>query len=79
MLAPVAAGIGFTLLTPTLPIDGLAEGMEVKTRKLPIAGLGVDSLSKSSSSIAANFRPNTPAVPYSSHAKKPGRSAVRDR
>ena len=38
VLAPVAAGIGFTLLTPTLLIDGLAEGMEIETHKLPIAG-----------------------------------------
>jgi hypothetical protein len=37
-MAPVAAGIGFALLTPTLLIDGLAEGMEVDINKLPIPG-----------------------------------------
>lgn len=38
VMAPVAAGIGFALLTPTLLIDGLAEGMEVDVHKLPIPG-----------------------------------------
>ena len=38
VLAPVAAGIGFTLLTPTLLIDGLAEGMEIAVHQLPLAG-----------------------------------------
>lgn len=36
--APVAAGLGFALLTPTLLIDGLAEGMEIDIRRLPIPG-----------------------------------------
>lgn len=38
VMAPVAAGLGFTLLTPTLLIDGLAEGMEIDIRRLPIPG-----------------------------------------
>jgi len=38
VMAPVAAGIGFTLLTPTLLIDGLAEGMAISIHKLPLPG-----------------------------------------
>ena len=38
VMAPVAAGIGFALMTPTLLIDGIAEGMQVDVRKLPIPG-----------------------------------------
>lgn len=38
VMAPVAAGIGFAILTPTLLIDGLAEGMHVNVHKLPIPG-----------------------------------------
>ena len=40
VMAPVAAGIGFAILTPTLLIDGLAEGMEINIHKLPIPGFG---------------------------------------
>ncbi len=36
VMAPVAAGIGFTILTPTLLIDGLAEGMAIDVHELPI-------------------------------------------
>lgn len=35
----VAAGQGFSLLTPTLLIDGLVEGMPLTLRPLPVAGL----------------------------------------
>ncbi len=35
VMAPVAAGLGFAILTPTLLIDGLAEGMEVNIHKFP--------------------------------------------
>ena len=38
VLAIVAAGRGFALLTPTLLIDGLIEGMAIDTHKLPIPG-----------------------------------------
>ena len=38
MLAPVAAGIGFTLLTPTMLIDRL----EIETHKLCIAGFACE-------------------------------------
>jgi DNA-binding transcriptional LysR family regulator len=38
VMAPVAAGLGFALLTPTLLIDGLAEGMEIDIRPLPVSG-----------------------------------------
>lgn len=38
VMAPVAAGIGFALLTPTLLIDGVAAGMQVDVHKLPIRG-----------------------------------------
>lgn len=38
VMAPVASGMGFTILTPTLLIDGLAEGMEVDIHPLPFAG-----------------------------------------
>ena len=37
VMAPVAAGMGFTLLTPTLLLDGLAEGMEIDVHPLPFA------------------------------------------
>lgn len=37
VMAPVASGMGFTILTPTLLIDGLAEGMEVDVHPLPFA------------------------------------------
>jgi DNA-binding transcriptional LysR family regulator len=37
VMAPVAAGMGFTILTPTLLIDGLAEGMKVDVHPLPFA------------------------------------------
>lgn len=40
VMAPVAAGIGFALLTPTLLIDGLAEGMPIEIHKLPKPGFG---------------------------------------
>lgn len=40
--APVAAGIGFALLTPTLLIDGLAEGMEIDVHDLPVPGFARD-------------------------------------
>ena len=36
VMAPVAAGLGFALLTPTLLIDGFSEGMEVDVHTLPI-------------------------------------------
>jgi len=39
VMAPVAAGIGFAILTPTLLIDGLAEGMEIDVHPLPFTGL----------------------------------------
>jgi DNA-binding transcriptional LysR family regulator len=38
VMAPVAAGMGFTMLTPTLLIDGLAEGMEIDVHPLPFTG-----------------------------------------
>ena len=38
VMAPVAAGIGFAILTPTLLIDGLAEGMAIAIHKLPLPG-----------------------------------------
>ncbi len=38
VMAPVAAGMGFTLLTPTLLLDGLAEGMEIDVHELPVPG-----------------------------------------
>lgn len=38
VMAPVAAGMGFTILSPTLLIDGLAEGMEIDVHPLPFAG-----------------------------------------
>ena len=38
VMAAVAAGRGFAILTPTLLLDGLAEGMPIKVRPLPIAG-----------------------------------------
>ena len=38
VIAPVAAGQGFAILTPTLLVDGLAEGMELDTHPLPIPG-----------------------------------------
>ena len=37
--APVAAGMGFAILTPTLLIDGLAEGMKIDIHPLPFTGL----------------------------------------
>ncbi len=37
--ACVARGMGFTLLTPTLLIDGFVEGMPMNIRPLPVAGL----------------------------------------
>ncbi|MEO1138454.1 MAG: LysR family transcriptional regulator [Pseudomonadota bacterium] len=37
--ACVAQGMGFTLLTPTLLIDGFVEGMALNIRPLPVAGL----------------------------------------
>ena len=39
VMAPVAAGMGFAILTPTLLIDGLAEGMEIDVHPLPFTGL----------------------------------------
>ena len=38
VVAPVAAGQGFALLTPTLLIDAIAEGMRFDVHRLPIAG-----------------------------------------
>lgn len=38
VMSPVAAGSGFSILTPTLLLDGLAEGMEVDVHELPIPG-----------------------------------------
>lgn len=38
VMAPVAAGLGFAILTPTLLIDGLAEGMAVDAHELPLPG-----------------------------------------
>jgi DNA-binding transcriptional LysR family regulator len=38
VISPVAAGCGFAILCPTLLIDGLAEGMKVDVRPLPIPG-----------------------------------------
>lgn len=35
VMAPVAAGMGFAILSPTLLIDGLAEGMRVGVHPLP--------------------------------------------
>lgn len=40
VMAPVADGRAFAILTPTLLIDGLVEGMAVTVRPLPIAGFG---------------------------------------
>lgn len=40
VMAPVAAGSAFAILTPTLLIDGLVEGMAVAVHPLPIAGFG---------------------------------------
>ncbi len=37
VLAPVAAGQGFAILTPTLLLDGLAEGMKIDVHPLPVA------------------------------------------
>jgi len=37
--ACVAQGLGMTILSPTLLIDGLVEGMSLKIRPLPVAGL----------------------------------------
>ena len=39
VMAPVAAGMGFAVLTPTLLIDGLAEGMEIDVHPLPFTPL----------------------------------------
>ncbi|MEM7026035.1 MAG: LysR family transcriptional regulator [Pseudomonadota bacterium] len=36
VMAPVAAGLGFALLTPTLLIDGLAENMPIAIHELPL-------------------------------------------
>ncbi len=36
VLGSVAAGMGFTLLTPTLLIDGFMEGMSVAIHPLPV-------------------------------------------
>ena len=38
IMAPVAAGMGFAIMTPTLLIDGLAEGMHVDIHPLPFTG-----------------------------------------
>lgn len=38
VMSPVAAGSGFSIMTPTLLLDGLAEGMEVDIHELPIPG-----------------------------------------
>lgn len=38
VMSPVAAGNGFSILTPSLLLDGLAEGMEVDVHELPIPG-----------------------------------------
>ena len=38
VMAPVAAGMGFTILSPTLLIDGLVEGMKIDVHPLPFAG-----------------------------------------
>lgn len=38
VVAPVAAGQGFALLTPMLLIDAIAEGMRFDVHRLPIAG-----------------------------------------
>jgi DNA-binding transcriptional LysR family regulator len=35
----VAKGMGFSLLTPTLLIDGMVENMALRIRSLPVAGL----------------------------------------
>jgi hypothetical protein len=35
----VSAGQGFTLLTPTLLIDGMVENMNLRLMKLPVVGL----------------------------------------
>ncbi|MEZ5774455.1 MAG: LysR family transcriptional regulator [Hyphomicrobiaceae bacterium] len=42
IMAPVAAGIGFAILTPSLLIDGLAEGMEVEVHPLPLPAFNRD-------------------------------------
>ncbi|TPI12512.1 LysR family transcriptional regulator [Mesorhizobium sp. B4-1-3] len=39
VMAPVAAGMGFAILTPTLLIDGLAEGMEIDIHPLPFTSV----------------------------------------
>jgi DNA-binding transcriptional LysR family regulator len=39
VMAPVASGMGFAILTPTLLIDGLAEGMEIDVHPLPFTAL----------------------------------------
>lgn len=42
VLAPIAEGMGFSFLTPTLLIDGVAEGMEVDVHPLPVPGVSRD-------------------------------------
>ena len=42
VLAPVSIGDGFTIMTPTLLIDGLKEGMALDIHRLPIAGFARD-------------------------------------
>ena len=39
VMAPVAAGMGFAIMSPTLLIDGLAEGMEIDIHPLPFTSL----------------------------------------
>ncbi|MGF7159574.1 DNA-binding transcriptional LysR family regulator [Rhodoligotrophos appendicifer] len=37
VMAPVAAGMGFAIMSPSLLIDGVAEGMQIDVHPLPIA------------------------------------------
>lgn len=39
VMAPVAAGLGFAIMSPTLLIDGLAEGMKIDVHPLPFTSL----------------------------------------
>lgn len=42
VLAPIAQGMGFSFLTPTLLIDGVAEGMAIDVHPLPVPGVSRD-------------------------------------
>lgn len=87
VMAPVAAGIGFALLTPTLLIDGIAEGMEIDIHPLPIPGFSreiilvarqreLDDLpevfaGRCAAELAAAFRRRLPDLPAGSYRTAP--------